>query len=180
MVVTVYARHSGKCPQSKVKNAGQYRRCKCPFWQRWDKCNKRSARMRSWEIANKAARKLEEKLVREALGIETPKPPDHVTIDSALELYILDRVQRGKGFLQTPAASWPTSELRVRAHQLVRVHIGSCTTSKDFSSCSNDGLGWPALMPQPCHGTCCVRTTTVPKYIAPRRRRRSSSPCRRP
>jgi hypothetical protein len=29
------------------------------------------------------------------LGFETPKPPDHVTIDSALELYMLDRSQRG-------------------------------------------------------------------------------------
>jgi integrase/recombinase XerD len=95
VVVTVYARHSGKCPQSKVRHAGQHRRCKCPLWLRWGKSDKRSARTRSWEIANKAARKLEEELEREALGIETPKPPDHTTIDSALELYLLDRSQRG-------------------------------------------------------------------------------------
>ncbi len=95
MVVTVYTRHSKKCPQGKVKNSGQYRRCKCPLWLRWGKCHKRSAWTRSWEIANKAARKFEEELEREALGIETPKPPDHVTIDTALELYLLDRSQRG-------------------------------------------------------------------------------------
>jgi site-specific recombinase XerD len=95
VVVTVYVRHSRKCPQSKVKNAGQFKRCKCPLWLRWSKSRKRSARTRSWEIANKAARKLEEELEREALGIEAPKPPDHVTIDSAMELYLVDRSQRG-------------------------------------------------------------------------------------
>jgi hypothetical protein len=58
---------------------------------RWGKSRKRSARTRSWEIATKAARKLEEELEREASGIETPKPPNHVTIDSALELYLLER-----------------------------------------------------------------------------------------
>jgi integrase/recombinase XerD len=94
VIVTVYARHSVKCPHRKMKNAGQYRRCKCPLWLRWGKCHKRSAGTRSWEIANKAARQLEQELEREALGIETPKPPDHVTIDSALELYLVDRSQR--------------------------------------------------------------------------------------
>lgn len=95
MVVTVYARHSARCPQSKVRRSGQYRRCKCPLWLRWGKSKKRSAGTRTWEIATKAARKLEEELEREALGIETPKAPDHVTIDTALELYLLDRSQRG-------------------------------------------------------------------------------------
>jgi site-specific recombinase XerD len=78
-----------------MKNAGQYRRCKCPLWLRWGKSSKRSARTRTWEIATKAARKLEEELERKALGIETPKPSDHVTIDSALELHMDDRAQRG-------------------------------------------------------------------------------------
>lgn len=95
MVVTVYARHSAKCPQSKVRHAGQHRRCKCPLWLRWGKSHKQSARTRSWEIAIKGARKLEEELELEALGIEQPKPPDHVTIDTALELYMADRAQRG-------------------------------------------------------------------------------------
>ena len=95
MVVSVYARHARKRPQSKVKNAGQYRRCKCPLWFRWGKNNKRAAGTRSWELATKAARKPEEELERAALGIDVPKPPDHFTIDSALELYMLDRSQRG-------------------------------------------------------------------------------------
>jgi hypothetical protein len=90
VVVIVYARHSGKCPQSKVRQAGQHRRCKCPLWLRWGKSYKRSARTRSWEIATKSARKLEEELEREAVGIEMPKPPTPVTFDEALELYLVD------------------------------------------------------------------------------------------
>ena len=95
MLVTVYVRHSKRCAKSKVKNAGQFKRCKCPLWLRWGKSSRKSAKTRSWEIANKAARKLEEELEREELGIELPKKPDHVTIEEALELYLLDRAQRG-------------------------------------------------------------------------------------
>ena len=94
-MVTVYARHSGKCPQSKVRHAGHHRRCKCPLWLRWGKNHKKAARTRSWEIATKAARKLEVELEREALGLEVPKPADHATIDTALELYLADRGKRG-------------------------------------------------------------------------------------
>lgn len=95
MVVAVYARHSKKCPQSKVKNSGQHRRCKCPLWLRWGRSRKRSARTRSWEIANKAAGKFEEELEQKALGIEPPKQPTPVTFDEALELYLVDAGQRG-------------------------------------------------------------------------------------
>jgi site-specific recombinase XerD len=93
-IVTVYARHSRNCPKSREKKAGQYRRCKCPLWLRWGRCHKRSAGTRSWEIATKAARKLEEELERKALGIEPPKQPASVTIDEALDLYLVDRAQR--------------------------------------------------------------------------------------
>jgi len=116
MVVSVYARHSLKCPHRKKKNAGQYRRCKCPLWLRWGKNSKRSAGTRTWEIATKAARKLEEELEREALGIELPRKPDHVTVDAALDLYLVDRRQRGirdsskaqrlLGRAQCAGASW--------------------------------------------------------------------------
>jgi integrase/recombinase XerD len=95
VVVTVYARHSQTCPHRKMKNAGQYRRCKCPLWLRWGKSHKRSAGTRSWEIAIKGARKLEAELERKALGIETPKLPSPVTIDEALELYLVDMTQLG-------------------------------------------------------------------------------------
>ena len=95
-VVIVYARHSTKCPKSKVKGAGQFRRCKCPLWLRWGNI-KRSAKTRSWEIANKKARLLEEELNLKALGVEPPKAPEHISIEAAAELYLADMVQRGKG-----------------------------------------------------------------------------------
>jgi len=88
MTVTVHARHSKKCPKSKEKNAGQYKRCGCPLWLRWGKDGNRSAHTRSWDIATKAARKLEQDLELEALGIEPIKKPDHITIESAADLYL--------------------------------------------------------------------------------------------
>ncbi len=94
-VVMVFARHSEKCPKSKEKNAGQYRRCKCPLWLRWGADGKKSAKTRSWEIATKKARKLEEEFELKALGIEPPKKADHITIESAVDLYLADREQRG-------------------------------------------------------------------------------------
>jgi site-specific recombinase XerD len=95
MTVTVYARHSSKCPKRKEKNVGQYKRCKCPLWLRWGKHTKKSAKTRSWDIATKAARKLEEELELEANGIERPKRPDYITFESAAELYLGDMAQRG-------------------------------------------------------------------------------------
>jgi site-specific recombinase XerD len=95
-VVIVYARHSKKCPKNKVKGAGQYRRCKCPLWLRCGNL-KRSAKTRSWEIANKKARLLEEELDQKALGVEAPKNPEPITIEAAAALYLADMVQRGKG-----------------------------------------------------------------------------------
>ncbi len=94
-VVIVFARHSEKCPKSKEKSAGQYRRCKCPLWLRWGADGKKSAKIRSWEIATKKARKLEEELEQKALGIEPPKKADHITVESAVDLYLADREQRG-------------------------------------------------------------------------------------
>lgn len=94
-VVTVYTRHSKKCPKSREKKAGQYRRCNCPKWLRWGKNGNKSAKTRSWEVANKAARKLEEEIDLKAMGIETPKKPDHITVEAAINLYLDDMAQRG-------------------------------------------------------------------------------------
>ena len=97
MTVTVYARHSSKCSKSKEKNAGQWKRCKCPLWLQWNENGyqfKRSAKTRSWDIATKAARRLEEDLELAANGIEPPKKADHITIDSAVDLYLSDMTQR--------------------------------------------------------------------------------------
>jgi len=87
MTVTVYARHSRKCSKSGERGAGQYKRCKCPLWLRWGKDGKKSAKTRSWDIATKAARKLEEGLELAANGIEPPKKADHITIESAVDLH---------------------------------------------------------------------------------------------
>lgn len=94
-VVMVVARHSKKCPKSKEKNAGQYRRCKCPLWLQWGKNGKKSAKTRSWEIATKKARQLQEELELLSLGTEPPKKVDHITIEAAASLYFDDMAQRG-------------------------------------------------------------------------------------
>jgi integrase/recombinase XerD len=97
MTVAVYARHSNKCSKSKEKNAGQWKRCKCPLWLQWNESGnqfKKSAKTRSWEIATKAARKLEEELELTVNGIEPLKKPDHITIQSAVDLYLSDMRQR--------------------------------------------------------------------------------------
>jgi site-specific recombinase XerD len=94
MTVSVYARHSSKCSKSGERGAGQYKRCKCPLWLRWGKDGKKSAKTRSWDIATKAARKLEQDLELTANGIEPPKKPDHITIQSAVDLYLSDMNQR--------------------------------------------------------------------------------------
>ncbi len=93
-VVMVVVRHSKKCPKSKEKNAGQYRRCKCLLWLQWGKNGKKSAKTRSWEIATKKARQLEEELELLSQGIEPPKKADHITIEDAASLYLADMVQR--------------------------------------------------------------------------------------
>lgn len=94
MTVSVYARHSSKCSKSGVRGTGQYKRCKCPLWLRWGKDGKKSAKTRSWDIATKAARKLEQELELAANGIVPPKKPDHITIQSAVDLYLSDMNQR--------------------------------------------------------------------------------------
>jgi hypothetical protein len=97
MTVTVYARHSSKCSKSKEKNAGQWKRCKCHIWLQWNENGnqfKKSAKTRSWEIATKAARKLEEELELTVNGVEPLKKPDHITTQSAVDLYLSDMRQR--------------------------------------------------------------------------------------
>jgi integrase/recombinase XerD len=94
MRVTVYARHSRKCSKSGERGAGQYKRCKCPLWLQWGKNGKKSAKTRSWDIAIKAARKLEEELELAANGIEPIKKADHITIEAAVDLYLRDMTQR--------------------------------------------------------------------------------------
>ena len=92
MTVSAYARHSSKRSKSRERGTGQYKRCKCPLWLRWGKDSKKSAKTRSWDIATKAARKLEQELELAANGIEPPKKPDHITIETAVDLYVPARI----------------------------------------------------------------------------------------
>jgi site-specific recombinase XerD len=65
------------------------------LWLGWGKTGKRSAKTRSWDVATKAAPKLEQELELQTLGIEPPKKPDHISIESAVDLYLRDMAQRG-------------------------------------------------------------------------------------
>ncbi len=56
---------------------------------------KKSAKTRSWDIAAKAARKLKEALELEGIAVEPIKKPDHITVESAVDLYLSDMAQRG-------------------------------------------------------------------------------------
>jgi len=47
------------------------------------------------EIAHKAGRKLEEELDLKAMGTEPPKKAEHISIESAVNLYLKDMAQRG-------------------------------------------------------------------------------------
>jgi hypothetical protein len=93
-VVNVYQRHSKKCLKRKEDKAGQQKRCRCRFRLRGGKNGKRSAKTSTLEIATEAARKLEQELEFEALGIEAPKKPDHITIEAAVKLHLDRRTQR--------------------------------------------------------------------------------------
>jgi integrase len=94
-LVTVYARHSKKCSKSKERGTGRYKHCRCPLWLRWGRNGKKSAKTRSWEIANKKARNLEQELELCALGVEPPAKVEHKTIDDVVNLYLADMAQNG-------------------------------------------------------------------------------------
>jgi hypothetical protein len=58
---------------------------------------------RGWDIATKAARKLEEELELATNGIEPPKKPDHITIEAAADLYLADMVKGRMSLIMTSA-----------------------------------------------------------------------------
>ena len=105
-VVRVFPRHSKKCPKKTEGNSGSRTRCKCPLWLGWGKKGKRSAKTRSWDVATKAARKLEQELELQRLGVEPPKKPDHISIESAVDLYLRDMAQRGIKTRRRLDAEW--------------------------------------------------------------------------
>jgi len=94
--VTVFVRHSGDC---KYKGDETWRRCDCRKHLRWSKNgkqHKRSAKTRSWTLAENEKRKLEEQFKAGAnpTALETS---DRKTLERAIELFISDKVSSGRG-----------------------------------------------------------------------------------
>jgi integrase len=92
-MLNVYTRHAGDCEH--LDDMG-WRRCRCPKWIRGVLANGRSlrtsAKTRSWEQAEKLARKLEAETdpLREDPARTTP-----TTIREIVELFLDDQVARG-------------------------------------------------------------------------------------
>jgi hypothetical protein len=95
-VVTVYPRHSKKCGKNKDKNARQYRRCKCPLWLEWNENGNPVQKIsQESELGDReqGRSQLEEELDLKALGVEPPKKADHISIQSAVDLYLKDMAE---------------------------------------------------------------------------------------
>ena len=96
MMVTVYARHAHEVSKIKRTERWAVQAVQMPSVATVGQARKEvSAKTRSWDIATKAARKLEQELELKANGIEPPKKPDYITIESAADLYLGDMDQRG-------------------------------------------------------------------------------------
>jgi integrase len=90
---TIYVRHRSKCPHRNDADARHYRRCGCPLW--FQKNRKRwSAETNDWSEALKKASDLE------ADG--KSKTPSTITVESAIDLYLIKRSKKVKDALQAP------------------------------------------------------------------------------
>ncbi len=90
---TVYIRHLSKCPHRNDENARNYRRCGCPIWfqrnrKRW------SSGTNDWSEALKKAADLE--------SDQKSKTPSTITVESAINLYLIKRSKKAKDALQAP------------------------------------------------------------------------------
>jgi hypothetical protein len=90
-MLTVYTRHSQKCPH---KNDIAWRRCRCPKWIQGTPSEdheflRTSAATRTWEQAEEKARKLEE-----GARPGAPKTAPPVTIAEAVKAYRADETAR--------------------------------------------------------------------------------------
>lgn len=93
-MLTIYTRHAGDCDHRDDMN---WRRCRCPKWIRGVLPNGRNlrtaAKTRSWEQAEKYARKLEAE--NDPLQAEEDRSPVRSTIRDAVELFLDDQAARG-------------------------------------------------------------------------------------
>ncbi len=85
-VLSVYARHSEDCPKKDDIN---WKRCRCPKWINGTlngQFIRKSAKTRSWEKAEDMKRDWEQ--------AASPKKPEPVTIEEAIEAYLADAKAR--------------------------------------------------------------------------------------
>jgi len=93
-MLTIYTRHAGDCDHRDDMN---WRRCRCPKWIRGVLPNGRNlrtaAKTRSWEQAEKYARRLEAE--NDPLQPEEDRSPVRSTIRDAVQLFLDDQAARG-------------------------------------------------------------------------------------
>jgi integrase/recombinase XerD len=86
MRVLIYKRHKASCSHRKDPT---YRRCGCAIWLQWNQDGeqtRKSAKTRSWEIAEQRARHKEQQFVDKELGKVVPGAP--TTVAGAITLFM--------------------------------------------------------------------------------------------
>jgi integrase/recombinase XerD len=90
VIVSVWTRHFENCPHRDDRN---YRRCCCPKHLNWSFAGRQfrqSAKTKSWEIAARKARSVEQEYHQREFG-ETPKKTEPITLEKAVEAYLDDK-----------------------------------------------------------------------------------------
>ena len=136
MTVTVYARHGTKCSKSRERNAGQYKRCKCPLWLRWGKHDKKSARTRSRDIATKAARKFEQELELKANGIEPPKKPDYISVEPENADRLVENLQKATEEIFRDQSGFISANVHVSRDRRKVVNYAQWRSKEDYAAMS--------------------------------------------
>src|SRR5271157_2866019 len=93
MRVLIYKRHKESCPH---RDEPTYKRCGCAIWLQWNldgKQTRKSAKTRSWEMAEQKARHEEQRHVDAELGKVAPSAP--ATVPDAVKLFM--DAKRGGG-----------------------------------------------------------------------------------
>jgi hypothetical protein len=92
-MVNVYTRHRAECEHAEDM---RWRRCRCPKWIRGVLINgkvvRESAKTRSWEQAERVARKMEEDA--DPTTADQAKPC-RVTVAEAVQMFLKDEEARG-------------------------------------------------------------------------------------
>jgi site-specific recombinase XerD len=93
-VVTVYARHSGKCPHEGKEF---YRGCDCPKWLRYSLSGKQhriAASTRTWTVAEEKREELQKRLdAGDSPAVASSS--EQATISAAIETYLIAKTSEG-------------------------------------------------------------------------------------